>query len=78
MDFYLARNTYKPTELLTMEQVAKVTGYKYWYIRALRSGHEKTQVPFPPPDTTIGRRPLWAKKTISKWMQERRQNDVGE
>lgn len=71
MDFYLARNTFDSSELLTMAQVAELCGFSYWYIRALRSGHEKTSVPFPEANTEIGRRPLWAKKTIQLWIQER-------
>lgn len=65
----MARNSYDSDELLTMSQVADYTGYKYWYIRALKCKAETTVVPFPEPDTTIGRRPLWAEKTICAWIK---------
>lgn len=71
MDFFLARNSYDSKELLTMAQIAELSGMSYWYIRALNSGSEKTKISFPQPDTKIGKRPLWRKFTITSWLEER-------
>lgn len=76
MDFYLARNSYSSEELLTMREVAELTGFSYWYIRALRSGDETTVVPFPKPTTKLGRSPLWSASVIQNWMHIRTQYKI--
>lgn len=66
--FVLARNTVSANELMTMKQIAGITGYSYWYIRALACGAESGRSPFPEPDTKLARSPLWKRSTIEKWM----------
>lgn len=68
----MARNSVSAEELVTMQQIAAMLSVSYWMVRAWRSGAESSRVPFPEPFTSIGRRPLWRRETITKWHDARK------
>lgn len=68
----MARVRADSNDLLTMKQIADISGLSYWFIRALHTGAEKATVPLPQADTKIGRSPLWYRTTIKQWLKERK------
>lgn len=71
--FLFARNVSSTEDLLTMQDIAGITGYTYWYIRALACGVEKgkkDKVPFPAHYTKMGRSKLWKRQQILNWVNE--------
>jgi hypothetical protein len=58
-------------ELVDMKTIAEMAGVTYYYIRCLNSGVKRANVPFPVAHTRLGRRPLWKRATIERWIQER-------
>jgi hypothetical protein len=70
-EWYFAKRHIKTDELLDMKQIASLTNLTYWYIRALKGGHEKTNPPFPEPHTYYGRSPLWRREDIADWAYTR-------
>lgn len=69
MPFHMARNSVRPSDLMTMQEIADFTGKSYQYIRALNCGAETLRKGFPEPFTTIGKSPLWKRSTIKEWLK---------
>lgn len=72
MPFHLAVARIDSGDLITMKEVADLTGYSYWFIRALACGAEVSRPPFPKRYTSLARRPLWLRSQIEDWHSKRR------
>ena len=58
-------------EWLTNDQVSELLGLKYSTLYTYRRRNT-----LPPPDTYIGRTPVWKKKTIEEWNQNRKESEI--
>jgi predicted DNA-binding transcriptional regulator AlpA len=69
--FLFARNKYSADQLITMKEIADISGVSYWYVRALACGSENSKAGFPEPVAKIGRRKVWLREDIQKWNEQR-------
>ena len=58
-------------EWLTNDQVSELLGLKYSTLYTYRRRNT-----LPEPDTYIGRTPVWKKKTIEEWNQNRKESEI--
>lgn len=59
------------SEWLTNEQVGELLGLKYSTLYTYRRRNT-----LPEPDTYIGRTPVWNRKTIEDWKDNRRETEI--
>ena len=59
------------SEWLTNDQVSELLGLKYSTLYTYRKRNT-----LPEPDTYIGRTPVWKRKTIEEWNQNRKQTEI--
>jgi predicted DNA-binding transcriptional regulator AlpA len=59
------------SEWLTNEQVSELLGLKYSTLYTYRRRNT-----LPEPDTYIGRTPVWNRKTIEEWKNNRRETEI--
>jgi predicted DNA-binding transcriptional regulator AlpA len=58
-------------EWLTNDQVSELLGLKYSTLYTYRRRNT-----LPEPDTYIGRTPVWNRKTIEEWNQNRKESEI--